>query len=347
MKIKIAAVVVCLFLLPFTAFAQCENAYQEALESYENGRPDLVEELLINSQCLDQLPKTRRIDALKLLVLVSISQDETQKAESYIKKLLELEPEYRLEKDDPIEFKNLFYSFRSDPFVSVGFSLSTNKTYLRNIKRSAVDNPATSQSSYSSNLPLVSGFSINIDLWLAQKWVLQTGLVGKIQTFNKTSYALGFAKTESQEALGIAELPLTLRYQLLEHRRNKLVAFLGGSYVFTNSSQLVATRSDVLDPTRRALTSSSINMIEKREMHNAAIQAGLGVQLKLKHGFLALNAGYQTYFFNHDKAEKKLSNTELLSEYFYLDDSFRLENLFFSFGYFYSFYKAKKLKYAK
>ncbi len=334
-----------ILLMPLYLLAQCESAYDEARESYDNGRPDLVEEILMSSDCLSKLPRNRQADALKLLVLASIFQDDDQKANLYIKKLLKLEPEYRLQQDDPIEFSNLFYSYRTDPALSLGISLQSNKSYIRNLSSYSIDALQSIPSSYSSPMPFVSGLFVSADIWLGKKWVLQSGVIVKQQNFEKNSTVLGFAQTKTQEVLTFVELPLNLRRELYDYKKHKLIAFAGAGYLFTNDSQLSATRRDILDANRRTLTSAAIDMTEKRQRHNVSLQAGLGVELKVKRGFWGLNLGYQMNVFYQNKSQKRFDNTRLTSEYFYVDDSFRLDNIFITFGYFYSFYKAKKIKY--
>ncbi len=324
------------------AQSPCDRAYEDASNSYNSGRPEMVEVFL--KDCIDLIPKSRKADAYKLLILAMLYEDRNQDADRYMAKLLEYEPEFIPKADDPAEFLELYKSFRTDPIVLLGFSIVSNNPVIRDYARYSVDNPQVSTHNYYGNFILFGGFMISVDLMLHRNWYFQMGFAGKSYTFERKSVVFEFSQVNAIENANFAEIPLTLRYSFAQYKRHRILALAGINYAFLANSSLIITRKDTVDESRRTLTSPALDMTPQRTSHNLGAHLGLGAQFKILRGYLGLHAGYQFNFLNHVNPDKRYSNKELVSRYFYVDDSFRLEHLFVSFGYFYSFYNARKLK---
>ena len=81
-----------------------------------------------------------------------------------------------------------------------------------------------------------------------------------------------------------------------------------------------------------------------RSKINYGLIGSLGVKYKVKAGYWFLDAGYSHSLSSAVNPEDRYSNSELLYEYHYVDDNFKVSNIFVSIGYKRLFYKPKKLK---
>lgn len=99
----------------------CVLKLNEAQKLYENGKIEQIP-TLINGCIESGFNRENKIQALRLLTLVYLFEDNTVKAEKTILTLLKIDPEYKVNQAiDPVEFIRLFNSFNTAPIFSIGF----------------------------------------------------------------------------------------------------------------------------------------------------------------------------------------------------------------------------------
>lgn len=126
-----------LLLIPTWVLGQdeCDNPINEASKQFEAGR--LNETISILESCIDNKnTNEEKIAAYHLLAMSYLSLNETDRAEEYVIKLLNLKPNYQKYPNiDPPEFSRLVNDFEIFPKLSVGIHLGVNRNAVR-IKKS-------------------------------------------------------------------------------------------------------------------------------------------------------------------------------------------------------------------
>ena len=98
---------------------RCKTAVADARIMYEAGRFTQAIELL--TQCLpDGIPKDQRIEAYRILALSYFREDYQDSAEQEIKKIFDLDRNFKPDADDPADYKELVETVRKNlpvPFI--------------------------------------------------------------------------------------------------------------------------------------------------------------------------------------------------------------------------------------
>lgn len=111
----------------------CNNAYPRALQSFNDGNIEDAIQLL--NPCLTDVRKGEgltgnlRIEGLRLLTICHLYVQNDAEATQRMKMLLKVAPSYEIRSTDPIEFRYLYYTFRTDPFLFINAKLNANLTF--------------------------------------------------------------------------------------------------------------------------------------------------------------------------------------------------------------------------
>jgi hypothetical protein len=75
-----------------------------------------------------------KVEAYKILILTYIYIEEPEKADKAMIDLLHADKFFRLSSADPVEFKNLYRKFRTDPLFRIGIRGGVSQTYVNTLK---------------------------------------------------------------------------------------------------------------------------------------------------------------------------------------------------------------------
>ena len=334
--------------LPFYAKAQkdCALTLKEAQKNYETG---LLEKIpLMLGPCIKNgFAKEEKLQALRLIILTNLFEDNAIQADENMEKLLKIEPEYEVnDAVDPIEFINLLNSFQTNPVYTFGVTGGLNFSKIRVFETFGTADVVNSPGVYLSNgvgyqvsvtasRHIISGLSVNLDIFFS----------GKKYEYSNTSdaqyYSLSFQ--ENQTWMGF---PLSLTYDFLQSKKLSPYIQFGAVYSYLLSAKSTVIRT-YNDNSSADVTGAVIDVQLLRNSWNFWLSGGIGVKYRVKKGMFLINFTYLRGMQNMVDKSARYSNEELLYKYYYIDDDFTMDNYMISVGFLYSIYQPKKLKQKK
>lgn len=333
--------------------SDCVIKLEQAQAKFDQGRIQDVEALITDCIAGTEFDKADKTHALKLLTLTYLFLEEPELAEATMLHLLETSHEFTVNQAiDPSVFINLYDKYRNDPLYSIGF-LAGGVAAIPIVTQlnSTQDLNNDSRQTYT---PLI-GFRLAVmgEYKLMDKIYANAGIgfnsikFQKIHNSTKIFSGLengGFEGTETQTSI---ELPIIIRYHIVESRSLKPYAGLGiapqllisASYPSDGLKNEVKGSADV--------TSNSIDdLIQDRNKFNLAVVATVGVKIKIGEGYINGQIRYSYGIFQSSKEKSALNPTDpnLLWDLGESSDGFKLHDLGISIGYTLHRYKPKKIK---
>jgi hypothetical protein len=320
----------------------CPQVLKKARNAYEEGRIGDVSDIL--ESCLKDkngFNKAESIEAYKLLTLTWLYFNERTKAETCMYNFLKLNPEYVLnEAVDPTEFINLYNNFRSSPMLIYGIKLSFNNQDIKVIRNFSVDNSTINRGKYTSALGLQMGLNFEIPLHRKLSLLTELNLVRKNYTYSDE--ILNFAKLNFHEKQTLLEIPLLMH---LNFSTKKFIPYLnfGGTFDCLINDKAIVNRKDKVSGTQVEVSGPELKILTLR--HKLLYNASIGVGFKLKNiignGYIIVDARYNIGLRNSVNPKHRTSNSELIYNYLYLDNDFRMNSFVCSVGFALPTYKPR------
>lgn len=357
MKNKVYLFCICsaLLLSIRPAHAQdCANTLAEAKDIYEQGLLEKVPNILKKCLETDGFRKSQKVEAYKLLTLTYIFDDQLGKADESMLELLKLEPELEVNPAvDPIEFIELFNSYRTLPLYSFGFLVGSNYTIIERKARygveplSGLSTGASNFSKYIDKFGFLGGLKAN--RYLAPNLELNLDIVYRTNRldFQATS-VFDFATIESKELQSWLYLPLTVTYDFW-NGKSKVWPFVrlgvGTGFRLDVETELTREYSEVngVEVLQGGVSGQPVDLKDQRRGVYLWGIGGAGVKYKVKRGYLFADLRYNYGLMNAVNTANRYSNPELIYQYYYVDDDFSMHSLNFTVGLVRSLYKPKKL----
>jgi hypothetical protein len=330
----------------------CPQTLKRAQSTYDEGRISEVQGIL--EPCLEDkegFTKDERIAAYKLLTLTSLYFNERTDAEKYMHQFLSLNPEYEINESlDPVEFINLYNSFRTTPVMIFGLKIGANLQLVQVTKHFSVDNSAETRGSYRHPANFQAGAMFEFPL--RKKWSLLTELNFVMKSYTYSDKILGFADIQIQEKQTMLELPVLLHLNL-KKPKSRFTPYLnmGPTFGALIGDRATVSRKDNLEGTLLDVPGPQLRIMSIR--HTLQYYASIGVGFKLKNfignGYLWADFRYNHGLRNVVKPEMRTSNIDLVYNYLHIDNDFRMHNFVLSLGYALPHYKPKikKVKVSK
>jgi hypothetical protein len=321
----------------------CTQKLNKAQKVYDAGKITEVEAFLSN--CIEEgFTKEEKMQALRLLILASLFQDEHGKAEKNLLLLFKEDPEYVLNPAiDPAEFYELYNSYRTLPVINVGIMGGVNTTSISQKQSYSVGSASGDNSSYKSRLGFQGG--LVTDILLYKNFQINTGALWSMKNFTYTnSFFYGQTSTlSSKENQMWMDIPLALKYNI---GKNKFKVFvLAGStfgLLLSDNSKLSRLNSGDVSVAKEA--NEPFKKI--RNPYTVSALLGVGVRYKVGYGYIFLDARYNFGLMNVANAKNRYYTKEGDTLYYfgYVSSDFNVNNLAFSVGYMKSIYKPKKIR---
>ena len=344
---KIIYILIILFLLSIitstTILAQdnCVVKLNEAEKLYESGNIEQIPDLI--SGCIESgFNRENKIQALRLLTLVNIFEDNTVKAEKNILQLLKIDPEYKVNKAvDPVEFIRLFNSFNTAPVFSIGIvgGVLFTKPYL--IESFSRNDFYSTNTKYSSG-----GASFNIGI----KGIYHINSISDVSfepSFSYLTYQVeenitSPNKATLTETMSYINFPLFGSYYFYKLNNAKFYAEAGLSYdmfLSGNISGIIAYNNNE-QPSNEPPTISTKDI---RKKYNLTGSVGVGAKFDLNRSNFQINMRYKFGLMNIGSTDMlNATNENLIWEYQYRDNEFSLNNLCIMMSYNREFYIHRK-----
>jgi hypothetical protein len=206
--------------------------------------------------------------------------------------------------------------------------------------------PTNTNHTFKLGYQLGGGLDWNID----ERWSLSLGLGYAKKSFKSTTNNRGAGVnaifTEKQDWI---DIPLFVKYQK-DSGRFRPFGYVGISANLLFNSKLATEAIDYNSPgpnVQQISQGADVNISYKRNLFNRSLVFGGGIKYKVGKNFLFADVRYQLGLNNIAKNSYTTSSgqfDQLVSNYPYASDYFRLDNLSISFGYIKPIYDPRKRK---
>lgn len=334
---------------------QCTDNLDRAQAAFDIGKLTDIPGML--EKCIDSksFSPEESIRAHKLLTLVYLYQDEQEKADGWMTKLLLVDPEHRLDPaTDPSEIVYLKEKFSYKPIFRASLSFFANRTSYRELTEYSVSSVSASRFAASgqelanestpgiginAHLTVEREFFHGFDAGLALGYVTKSFLLSKDINYpgNNLIY---------NESLTLIDVPVFAKYTYYGNGyANWNPYVLGG----VGLGYLIAANQTEVERSNpeASIPGGSIDLLEfeQRKTINYYAFGGLGVKKRMKTHFLFFEAKYMrglTHLVNGDNRYLggAVSNFSLGK----IDSNFTLDGIMVAVGYQRSIYNPRKIK---
>jgi hypothetical protein len=317
----------------------CAATLSKAQKLYDAGVIEQIPQML--QQCLNRgFSDEEKLQAYKLIIMSYLFDNNTVKADKAMLDFLKRYPEYELLPSDPAEFVQLFKTYRTYPIASFGIIAGTNINSV-NVTKIYIDPKI--KGSYAT-----SGFNYQFGLsfkrYLIDKLDINLEALYSLNSYKYSATVTSGNSLDFTESMNSVILPITAIYSpfTFENFTPFLRGGLSFSYLLTSTASISQKIKDVEKPN----PFPDIDILDYRVPFQVKPVLGAGINYNLKHGNLYFDVRYNFGIMNHVNINKKIEDNQdifdALWTYEYRDNYFKINNLCFSIGYFYKFYKPEK-----
>jgi len=332
---------------------QCEISLTQAFDEFNAGHFYAIPALL--KECLDrnQNPEWRQRAYLLLSETYLLLEDPVAADEMYLK-VLRANPEYVTDDSrDPIDLVYLSRRFTATPIFSIYGKFGANTSFARVIHDVRIGGESYTKERYNLRIGWQAGIGVE---WHYREDI---SLVGELNyrffSYKHTTSNLFGANKDRVEMIDrqmSASIPLMIKYSdtqgtfrpygYIGYSVNLLLGDRGIVKVFNVDDN----QNDVAGgPNTAERESPALNLKDKRASVTRSCVLGAGVKYKLNLNYIFVDVRYNLGLSNVVNTSNRYSG--LVDQWPYVDDDFRLDNVFISVGYVHPFYKPRKLKYAR
>ena len=328
--------------ISFSQQEDCIFKLQEAEKLYTQGLIEDIPQLL--EPCIKRgLSKEDKLQAFKLVILSYLFDDNQEEAEREILNYIKQYPEYEITPADQTEFVYLFESYNPVPVYSFGGSVGSNLSLISLLEPFGTENLGDFTGDYiPSGMGLQGG--LFVDRYLKKNWRLSVELFYSQNIFKYNDILYDFGSIDYIETHTAIQLPLTVTYSFLTEKKWNpyLRAGFGTSLLLDAKSTITRDYVETGSLQFTEIKASDFNIKNNTEsLHYWTILGG-GVKYKITHSYLFFDVRLNYGLNNIIKNRLDENGQELIFKYFFEHDDFKLNNLSFSLGWAYTFYKPQK-----
>lgn len=352
-----------------TTQLNCTQSLRTARNTYDQGRlhevPQWLEGCLSKAEDAGGFTNAERIEAFRMLTLAYIYLEEPDKADKEMINLLE-EDHFHVLNDavDPIEFKNLYKKFRTDPVYRVGVKIGINTNFINVLENHYVFLDSKGMGKYSSKIGIQFGGVFEKDLTILKKknkmvfapellyttysfvyknpTLLNKDSVGELN--GNTIYSkTGSAEHTISQARIQANLLLQYKWDKIYKLEDKFIPYLS---VGPSVAYLMKSGFDAATDVDEQVTGPQISTLAKYKPITFSVIASAGVKLRLGGIYITADARLQYGLGNvvNPASRKKWTpENEALIDDGYVDDDFSLSQAMFNIGLMIPHFSPKKL----
>ncbi len=320
-----------------SSVSSCSTFQEDAKSAFQNGLflksiSDLEWSLM---NC--KLTKSEKKDAYELLAKSYIELDQTEKADSIIEILLKKNPHYELKEDNHSEgFNRMMKKYRIHPKLTIGIRNSLNTLQYRTTKIYSVLPGVDYKAKYNhqgsaffyyglAEYEFIKNTSLNIEgifFWSSYNRVIQ-----KNPSFNLYYY----------EKDNFLEIPVYFK-QYIRVTKNLIpyisygLAWLRILDASANVSISYTTGDNLTTGHNYDYTAfnNNIDVKSMRNVNNLEWILGAGIGYQFKNLKLFLDVRYFEGLTNITNANKRYNNDRLVNDFYYIDNTVKIDQ--FEFG---------------
>ncbi len=329
----------------------CEETLRKAQIAYDQGRLNEVAPTL--DACLKAgFNDEEKVQAYRVLVLTYLLLNEAAMADEYMFELLKTDPEYIPDDNDPIKYRRLYETYRTDAVLAYGIMLGGNISQMQ-ILTGAYGGGGSGDFTgvFRSNVRFQAGLSLEFPVQYNRQYIVVTPGFRQMAVtyFAQSNEVQGYSGEvfETVQGENITEvqvynyldLPVSWRYQpkFLDFEITKTYLMLSATPSYLLGVNFQRESEDGLSP-----LDNGDNITSIRNPYRLDFSVGAGQKFKIGLGYLFAQAS-----FNY--AALIANNTgfipERQSSSFPIADprAFKLHTVDVSIGYMFQYYKPKKL----
>ncbi len=319
------------------AQTSCSDQLILAQRRYDSGLLDEIPALL--EPCIaNGFTREEKSNAYKLLIQTYLFSDQPEKADKVMLAFLKEFPEYALLPNDQKEFVNLYNTYRTEPIMRIEAGLGVSTTHVLVKEYFGVNNILGESPSYSS------GFGANGEISFVDNLFSNfdgaMGISFSYLTFSYSNTPFPFTNTSATQSNIYLGLPLSMRYNK-ELIGVKWFVKIGVEPVYLISSNIDISRSrtNVQDP-----IAGKVDMLKQQRTYDIRPLISLGANVRLGKAKLQFSVGAKFGLVDPMISNQRYSNTDLIQKYYYIPDSYFVNQVFFNAAYVFSIYKPKKIR---
>lgn len=317
----------------------CSQKLREMVKNYEQGYLDIIPNSL--QDCMNSgFTSTEKLQAYRLIILTYLYLDENQKASEYMNMLLKYEPDYKPNRTlDPIEFINLYNKFNINPYISFGIGVGANQTRPLLINDFSAGDKRQYPSTYQNGISY--NFSAYLDVMVVKNLFFTTEFQFLNRSFTSKSNVISSSDNTSNEIQSAFVLPLTFKYMIGNGNfKPYLRAGFSPEYLISSNSDIV--RVNKFNSNQNDYAGPNTDLSAQRNKLNFAFLAGVGAAYKLGYGYLFLDIRYLYGISNYNNVTERYKYfDDQVSNYGYISNDFKIDQVQASFGYMKNLYKVK------
>jgi hypothetical protein len=305
----------------------CSQKLKEAREKFDAG---LVQEVpgLLNDCILEGFTEEERLEAYKLLINAYIFDDNLVKAQETMLVFLKNFPSYTLTSSDTPEFESLFKQYDNRPRGTIGFFGGPNFSLVRVTEPFGVQNINENTGNYSSGHP---GFQVGFDY----HFFLGRKLEGSLEpAYMKTGFKYDvtpfpYTQVNYEERQGHVMLPFSLVYSFNQNKISPYVrAGMAASWMISARADISRSFQNTGDLNFSAISADNIKITDQRNRTDAFAILGVGLRYHIQQSYLYFDVRYNAGLLGQVRNKSRNDATnELLWKYYYIQDSFNLDNI--------------------
>jgi hypothetical protein len=333
----------------------CGVTLSAALEEFNAGHFNGIPALL--NDCMDKFSREQRERANMLLTQTYLLLDDPIGAERSYLAVLQANPEFLADENrDPIDVVYLSKKFTATPILSWYLNIGGNVTAVSVLNSWSAIGGQQDKKKYTVRPGLQFGGGLEYNL--NDNLVLAGELNYSFTSYKvaQSTYFDGMDGTEVVDRQNWFMLPLIAKY-VVDKGNVRPYGYLGYSFNYLmrdvatikksngdpsgdGSSQIIFTNDE----------SPTLNYTSHRRALNRAFLIGGGVKYKFGLDYLFADVRFSLGMNNvisRPQAEARFSNIPWVTQYGYVEDDFRINNVFISVGFTHPLYKPRKLKKAR
>jgi hypothetical protein len=334
----------------------CAQSLRTARSTYDQGRLHEVTQWLTgcleNPEDANGFTDAERIEAYRMLTLTYIYLEEPQKADIEMINLLSTDHFYTIDDEvDPIEFKNLYKKFRTDPVYRIGARVGFNTTHVNVLSNRYMwgEGEGTYTSPFGS-IQISAVFEKDLK-WMQKKLVLAPELMWTTNSFTYTNNKILLEEPSAEtpntgkqeQVITQTRIQLNALFQYKIEKEyllaDKFTPFvvLGPSIGYLLKSEFVGN-TDADEP----VTGTAIDNTDSYNALSYSVIVGAGVKLRVGGFYLTTEIRHQYGFGNAVNTSNLYKNKALMS-YGYVDNDFRMSATSINIGFLLPHFSPKKL----
>jgi opacity protein-like surface antigen len=316
----------------------CELTLNTAQQEFEAGRFSSVPVILKDCLSKNQNREWEQRAYLLLAETYLLLQDNAKAEESYLK-IIQSNPEFVTDETrDPIDLVYLSKKFTAAPIFSFSGRFGLNASFVRVINDVKIAPQGNTSEEYSPKI----GWQGALGLEYHHTENLSASVEFNVSYFafshqTKNLFQAGNYTLDFEEKqLGIS-FPLLIKYSASKGTlRPYGFGGLGFNFLLQDKVGMILNNND---------ESPVLNYKDKRTGNTTSLIVGAGLKYKWKLRYLFGEIRYTAGLTNMTNISNRYD--QINESWPYVDDDFRLDNVFVGVGYVHPLYKARKLKHAK